>query len=330
MSRSCDVLGVGLNATDTLLLVKEFPPYAGKVPFDSEMLSPGGQVATAIVTCARLGLRAKYIGTIGDDLRGQIQRESLEGTGVDTSSVIVREGCPNQTAYIVIDQRTGERTILWQRAECLRLSPSEIRSEDIAGAKLLHIDGYDIDAAAYAASLARHHGIPVSIDVDTVYPGFEAVLPHIDYLVAGSGWPAKWTGESDPFIALAGLQREYGMRVAAMTLGDEGSLALYENRWFYSAAFDVHCADTTGAGDVFHGAFCYAMLSGMGMQEALHFSNAAAALNCTAIGARGHVPDRDEVKALLSAASAGTVLRREAAHITERASFRAAPASANR
>jgi sulfofructose kinase len=323
-------LGIGLNATDTLLLVKEFPPYAGKVPFDREILSPGGQVATAIVTCARLGLRAKYIGTIGDDLRGDIQRDSLEGTGVDISSVIVREGCPNQTAYILIDERTGERTVLWQRAECLRLSPSEIRSEEIAGAKLLHIDGYDIDAAAYAASLARRHGIPVSVDVDTVYPGFEAVLPHIDYLVAGSGWPAKWTGESDPFAALTQLQREYGTRVAAMTLGDEGSLALYENRWYYSAAFDVHCADTTGAGDVFHGAFCYAMLSGMDMQAALHFSNAAAALNCTEVGARGHIPDLDEVKRLLSAASAGTVLRREAPQIAERASFRGAPASANR
>ncbi len=98
MSGPCDVLGIGLNATDTLLLLKEFPPYAGKVAFDREMLSPGGQVATAIVSCARLGLRAKYIGTIGDDLRGNIQRASLDGTGVDTGSLIVRQNCPNQTA----------------------------------------------------------------------------------------------------------------------------------------------------------------------------------------------------------------------------------------
>lgn len=328
MTRSCDVLGIGLNATDTLLLVREFPPYAGKVPFERELLSPGGQVATAVVACARLGLRTRYIGTIGDDLRGNIQRESLEGTGVDTSSVIVRAGCPNQTAYIIIDERTGERTVLWQRAECLRLLPSEIRSDDIAGTKLLHIDGYDIDAAAYAASVARHHGIPVSLDVDTIYPGFDSVLKHVDYLVAGSGWPAKWTGKSDPFAALAELQRQYGMRLAAMTLGDEGALALFENRWFYSPAFEVHCVDTTGAGDAFHGAFCYAMLAGMDMQAALEFSNAAAALNCTAIGARGHIPFRDEVDALLSAAASGAVQRREATHIAERCSLQASPASA--
>jgi len=131
LSAPFDVLGIGLNATDTLILLDEFPPYAGKIPFRQEMLSPGGQVATAVVSCARLGLRTKYIGTIGDDLRGEIQRQSLEGTGVDTSGLIVRKDCPNQTAYILIDGSTGERTVLWHRADCLRLLPSEIRADDI-------------------------------------------------------------------------------------------------------------------------------------------------------------------------------------------------------
>jgi sulfofructose kinase len=304
-----DVLGIGLNATDTLLLVDEFPQYAGKVPFVRELLSPGGQVATAIVACARLGLRAKYIGTIGDDPRGCMQRESLEGTGVDSGGLIVRSGCPNQTAYIVIDQRTGERTVLWQRADCLRLTPAEIRPEDIANARMLHLDGYDIEAAACAASLAHEHGISVSLDVDTVYPGFDCVLKNVDYLVAGSGWPGKWTGEPDPFAALSRLRREYGLRVSAMTLGDHGALALCDEGWAYSAAFEVRCADTTGAGDVFHGAFCYAMLFGMPLEKALEFSNAAAALNCTAIGARGHIPTLDEVRGILGSASSGGVKR---------------------
>ena len=327
-SPAFDVVGIGLNATDTLILVQEFPPYAGKVPFERELLSPGGQVATAIVACARLGLRTKYIGTIGDDQRGEIQRQSLEGTGVDTSSLIVRENCPNQTAYIVIDEQTGERTILWQRAPCLRLSASEIHKEDIISARMLHVDGYDIDAASYAVRTAREHGVAVSLDVDSMYPGFESVLPNIDYLVAGSGWPAKWTNEADPFVALSKLQREYGMRVAAMTLGDRGALALYQGHWYYSSAFEVACSDTTGAGDVFHGAFCYAILEGMPMQSALEFSNAAAAINCTAIGARGHVPLRSEVDSLLNAFSAGKVRRHEAPDIAARAAAKSAPAAA--
>jgi sulfofructose kinase len=313
-----DVVGIGLNATDTLLLVQEFPPYAGKVAFDRELLSPGGQVATAMVSCSRLGLRAKYIGTVGDDLRGDIQRQSLEGTGVDISSVIVRQDCPNQTAYIIIDERTGERTVLWQRAPGLQLSPHEIRPEDVSQTRLLHIDGFDIDAAAHAASLARRHGVPVSIDVDTVYAGFEAVLKNVDYLVAGSGWPAKWTGESDPFKALAALHGEYGMTVAAMTLGDYGALALNGGRWYYSSAFEVSCLDTTGAGDVFHGGFCYAILEEMPLHQALEFANAAAALNCTAIGARGHVATRPEVDALIAKARTGKVRRREDPEICAR------------
>lgn len=318
---SVDVLGIGLNATDTLILVSEFPPYAGKIAYDRELLSPGGQVATATVACARLGLRTKYIGTIGDDLRGDIQRQSLEGTGVDTSGLLVRRDCPNQTAYIIIDEGNGERTVLWQRCDRLRLTPSEIREEDIAAAKLLHIDGYDVDAAAHAARLARQHGVPVSLDVDTLYPGFETVLQHVDYLVASSSWPAKWTGEHDPFLALTRLEREYRFRVTAMTLGHSGSLALADGCWSYSPAFEVPCADTTGAGDVFHGAFCYAMLSDMSLRSALDFSNAAAAINCTAVGARGHIPNRSEVEALLRNHAAP---RHHDAAIAERASHVAA------
>jgi sulfofructose kinase len=327
MSLSVDLLGVGLNATDTLLIVKEFPEYAGKVAFERELLSPGGQVATAVVTCAKLGFRASYIGTIGDDLRGEIQRESLQSTGVDVSGLIVREGCPNQTAYIVIDERTGERTVFWQRAKCLRLEPSDICEDDIRAARMLHLDGYDVEVATFAAQIARDSGVPVSLDVDTVYPGFDSVLRNVDYMIAGSSWPAKWTGKSDPFEALSAIHAEYEHRVTAMTLGSRGSLALYEGDWYYSAAFEVPCIDTTGAGDVFHGAFCCAMLEGMPMNAALDFSNAAAALNCTAIGARGHVPVLSEVEALLSDARSGKVHRRSSDNITERLTAESASAS---
>ena len=116
-----DVVGVGLNATDTLLIVPRFPSYAGKAPFEREVISPGGQVASAMVACARLGLRAKYIGTIGDDDRGRIQWESLQSTGVNLDHVQRRKGCPNQSAYIIVDRSSGERTVLWNRPECLTL-----------------------------------------------------------------------------------------------------------------------------------------------------------------------------------------------------------------
>ncbi|MEO7145155.1 MAG: PfkB family carbohydrate kinase [Bryobacteraceae bacterium] len=294
-----DVVGVGLNATDTLLLLSHFPAYAGKVPFEAEILSPGGQVASAMATCAKLGLRVKYIGTVGDDERGRIQLASLRETGINLDDVEVRANCPNQSAYILIDQSTGERTVLWRRPDCLRLNPDSIAEEKIAGARLLHIDAHDTPAVARAAELARRHGIPVTVDVDTVYHGFDHVLPNVDYLIASSEFPVQWTNQRDPFKAIELIQEEYKMRVAAMTLGAHGALARIDGRFVYSPAFVVNCVDTTGAGDVFHGAFCYAVLQKMPMRDALEFSNAMAALNCTALGARGRIASVAEARALI-------------------------------
>jgi sulfofructose kinase len=300
--RPFDVVGVGLNATDTLLLVPHFPAYAGKAPYTREILSPGGQVASAMVACARLGLRVKYIGAVGDDERGRIQMESLRASALDLEHVQLRRNCANQSAYIIVDQTTGERTVLWRRDECLRIDPEQIAPEQILSARLLHIDGHDTPAVAHAARIAREHGIPVSVDVDTIYAGFDKVLPNVDYLIASSEFPARWTGESDPFRALTVIQNEYGMRVAAMTLGSHGALALVGSQFLYSPAFVVDCVDTTGAGDVFHGAFCYAVLQGMAMRDALEFSNAMAALNCTALGARGGIRGLEEIRALMARA----------------------------
>jgi len=302
LSRAFDVLGIGLNATDTLLLVQEFPPYAGKVAFDRELLSPGGQVASAVVACARLGLRAKYIGTIGDDERGRVQMQSLQGSGINLDHVQLRSGCPNQSAYILIDQSTGERTVFWNRPDCLAMAPGEITEDQIACASMLHIDGHDTAAVERAAKIARSHGIPVSVDVDTIYAGFDKVLPFIDYLIASSEFPGRWTKIEDPFAALTAIQKEYGMKVAAMTLGAHGALALIDGAFIHSPAYVVNCLDTTGAGDVFHGAFCYAVLQGMAIGDALDFSNAMAALNCTAIGARGGIKTLDEARQLMSRA----------------------------
>lgn len=297
-----DIVGVGLNATDTLLMVPQFPAYAGKMRIAEEVLSPGGQVASALVACARLGLRVKYIGTVGDDERGHIQMDSLRRSGIDLADVQVRRNCPNQSAYIIVDGSTGERTIFWRREDCLRIRPEEIELAQIACARLLLIDGHDTPAVARAAEIARSRSIPVVVDVDTIYPGFEHVLPNTDYLVSSSEFPHAFTGESNPLVALERIQEQYGMRVAAMTLGSHGALARHERRYIYSPAYVVNSVDTTGAGDVFHGAFCYAVLQGMPLPEALEFSNAMAALNCTALGARGGIASHDQVRAQMARA----------------------------
>ena len=299
-----DLVGVGLNATDTLLLVSKYPEHGGKIAFEREIVSPGGQVASALATCGKLGLRTKYIGAVGDDERGRTQIASLREAGLNLDDVEIRAGCPNQSAYIVIDQSTGERTIFWHRPDCLAIDPAHITPDKITCARMLHVDGHDTPAVARAARIARDHGIPVSVDVDNVYPGFDQVLACVDYLVGSTEFPARWTGERDPFRALERIQNEYGqnkgMKVAAMTLGRFGALALEDERFVYSPGFVVNCVDTTGAGDVFHGAFCYSVLKGATVWDALEFSNAMAALNCTRLGARGGIATADEARDLIA------------------------------
>jgi sulfofructose kinase len=297
-----DVVGVGLNATDTILMVSRFPPHGGKAPFTSEILSPGGQVASALATCQALGLRTKYIGSVGDDERGRIQLDSLRSSGVDLEHVQIRAGCASQSAYIVVDEETGERTIFWRRDDCLRIDPEQIRQDQITCARLLHIDGHDTPAVERAARIAKDAGIPITVDVDTIYKGFDRVLPLVDYLVASSEFPGRWTGEQDPFRALEVIQAQHKMKVAAMTLGSYGALALQAGRFHYSPGFVVECVDTTGAGDVFHGAFCRGLLSGYGLDENLEFANAMAALNCRAVGARGGIATEPEARELMRSA----------------------------
>jgi sulfofructose kinase len=299
-AKSFDLVGVGLNATDTLLLVPNFPAYGGKVRIAEEVTSCGGQVASALATAAKLGLRTKYIGTVGDDHRGELQLASLRETGIDLSDIEIRHNCPNQSAYIVIDQTTGERTVFWSRPDCLTLDPSKISEANIGCARMLHIDGHDTPAVERAASIARNLGIPVSCDVDTIYPGFDRVLPYVDYLVSSTEFPARWTGEKDHRKALELIQNQYGMRVATMTLGAEGALARVGGEFIQVPGYRVNCVDTTGAGDVFHGAFCYSVLNEMSISEALQFSCAMAALNCTKLGARGGIATAEEARKLMA------------------------------
>ncbi len=293
-----DAVAIGLNATDRLILVPRYPACGGKIRYREEYISPGGEAATAMVAAAALGLRSSYIGAVGDDEFGRIQVESLRQSGVCMDHLLYRRNCPNQSACIIIDQSTGERTVFAHRPEALAIEPGEIPAGHIRSARLLHLDGHNTEAAAWAASVAREAGIPVTMDVDTVYPGFEKVLPNVDYLLASAEFPLAWTGLADPFEALAAIQEQYGMRVAGMTLGRDGALARAGGRFVYSPGYVVQCVDTTGAGDVFHGAFCYAALQGWPLREALEFSNAMAALNCTALGARAGIRALAEVRDL--------------------------------
>ncbi len=282
-----DVVGVGLNATDTIIPVPEYPARGSKVAFRSANILPGGQVASAVAACATWGLRTRYVGKVGDDAAGLLHRGEFARLGVE-AHLVTAEGCPSQQAFILVDDK-GERTVLWKRDERLRLQPAELRREWIVDARVLHVDGHDTAAAATAAGWAREAGVPVVADLDELYPGVEELLPKLDYFVASRDIPGRLTGEKDLRSALRVVRERYGCVLAAATLGEEGVLAWDGTKFWYAAAYRVEVLDSIGAGDIFHAGFIYGLLQGWGLQRQLDFACAAAALNCMAVGARGGI-----------------------------------------
>jgi sulfofructose kinase len=282
-----DLVGVGLNATDTLIPVAHYPTRGSKVEIQSTTILPGGQVATAVVACQLWGLRTRYVGKTGDDAAAALHRAEFARIGVE-AHLLAAPGCPSQQAFILVDD-SGERTVLWKRDERLTLRPEELQRDWILQSRALHVDGHDTAAAAQAAAWARAAGIPVIADLDELYPGVEALLENIDYLITCRNIPAKLTAHDNLQKSLPEIHARFGCRLTAATLGQDGVLAWDGTQFHYAPAFRVDAVDTTGAGDIFHAGFIYALLQGWPLQRQLDFACAAAALNCTAVGARGAI-----------------------------------------
>jgi sulfofructose kinase len=293
-----DVVGVGLNATDTHIPVPHFPESGSKVEIRSANTLLGGQVATAMSACQQWGLGTRYVGKFGEDHAAELHRAEFERLGVETR-LFTAQDCPSQQAFILVEA-SGERTVLWKRDHRLTLLPEELQRAWVVNARILHLDGHDTAAATQAAQWARSAGIPVVADLDYLYPGYEALLPNTDYLITSRDIPARLTGDDNLHNSLPQVARRYGCRLAAATLGQDGVLAWDGDRFHYAAAYCVDAVDTTGAGDIFHAGFIYGWLQSRPIQQQLEFACAAAALNCTAIGARGGIRPVKEIESLMT------------------------------
>ncbi len=294
-----DVVGFGLNAVDHLCVVDEFPERDTKPRVREFARTAGGQAASATVLCARLGLRAKYVGKVGGDETGAFSLESIRSEGVDVSDVVTVPGVSNQLAMVIVDRGTGERTILWHRPDEIATTPSEITPEKVACGRILLVVGHDEPAAARAAELAKERGIPVVMDAESVKKATAAVVALTDVLIASRRFPERFTGRDNLDDAVAALL-DAGPSIVCVTLGRHGAVLTTGRGLVYSSpAYDVDVVDTTGAGDAFHGAFLYGVLAGWPVGRVLDFSNAAAGLNCTELGARGGARSLEDIEELM-------------------------------
>jgi sulfofructose kinase len=297
-SSKVDLVGVGLNATDMVIRLPRYPALGSKVEFHSADVLPGGQVATAVAACHQWGLRTRYVGKVGDDNAAAIHRAEFDRLGVETR-LVTASGCASQQAVILVDD-AGERTVLWKRDNGLTLQPEELQREWITNTRALHIDGHDTAAAAVAAGWARDAGVPVVADLDDLYAGIETLLEKIDYLITSRDIPGRLTGDQNLRQSLPAVRNRYGCRLSAATLGEDGVLAWDGSRFHYAPAFQVKTLDTTGAGDIFHAGFIFGLLQGWPLPRQLEFACAAAALNCTAAGARGGIQSVENIERLIA------------------------------
>lgn len=293
-----DVVGVGLNATDTLIPLKNFPTRGSKVEYRNAAVMPGGQAATTVVACATWGLKTRYVGKLGEDDAARLHRAAFERAGVEAQLTTVT-GAASPQSLILVDEG-GERTVLCRRDERLLLQPGDLKREWIVNARALHVDGYETAAATAAAGWAREAGIPVIADLDELYDGVEELIARVDYLIVSRDFPSRLMKDADLRSALMGMQRRHGCRLTAATLGEDGVLAWDGERFHERAAYRVAVVDTTGAGDIFHAGFIYGLLQGWELDRQLDFACAAAAMNCMASGARGGIKPVEKIERLMA------------------------------
>ncbi len=301
-NKKFDVVGFGTNAVDFLIQVPVYPPFNSKTELSDYIQLAGGEAATTMVGISRLGLKAAYVGRFGADREGDFGLQTLLDEKVDVTFAEKISGAKTQIAFIVIDERSGERTVIWHRDKLLAYNEMDAPVKTAVLGKVLHFTPHDTRACLQMVRRAKAENIIVSVDIDNVFEGIDELLPQIDVLICSAEFPEKIVGIKDKKESLRKIKARYGCAVVGMTLGANGSLVLCENECVETNGFRVPngCKDTTGAGDAFRAGFLYGLLTGESVEIAAQMANAVAALKCRELGARTALPTSPELLDFLS------------------------------
>ena len=300
-NKDFDAVGFGTNAVDYLIQVPEYPAYNSKIEFDDYIQLAGGEIASTMVGLRRLKMKTAYIGRFGADAAGDFGLQTLIDENVNVEYAERVEGARTQIAFIVIDRRTGERTVIWKRDKKLSYAPEEAPIDIVKRTKIFHATPHDAAACALLAKEAKENGAIVSIDIDNIFEGLTEMLPLVDIFISSAEFPERLIGISDRKNALREIKTRFGCPIVGMTLGDKGSLILCGDNFIETCGYAVPsgCKDTTGAGDAFRVGFLFGLLKGESIETAAKMANAVAALKCREIGARTALPDENELRELM-------------------------------
>jgi sulfofructose kinase len=301
--KDVEVVGLGQACVDYLGRLPVFPQEDGKVELVDLHRQCGGPASTALVTLSRLGIRCSFLGSVSDDPFGADIIQGLKDDGVDFSFLKILPGYTSQFAFIAVSGNNGNRTVFWHKGTVPHLKKDEVDLSPFSRAKVLHLDGLMIEASLEAARQAKNAGLTVVLDAGTMREGSLQIVAHVDVLIASAKFaePLIGTGAS-PEKALEALT-PFGPKTVVITLGRKGSLGWDGKKTAFQEAFPVKAVDTTGAGDVYHGAYIYGLLQGWPMTECMHYASAVAAMKCREMGARKGIPRLEEVPAFMKSFS---------------------------
>jgi len=294
--RPARVFGLGQCSLDYIGRIDVYPPPDTKCEAGDLVIESGGPVATALVALSRWNVPCAFCGLIGDDSFGIAIRESLAREGIDTRDLIVSKGGQSQFAFIASEPaHGGRRTIFWRRPTGSPLKPSVIDEDKLRGARVLHTDGLWIDASLSAAGAAKKAGVTVVVDAGTLREGMLELARLSDCFIASESFSRALTRGGTPRDACR-LLAELGPKVAGITLGAAGYVALSGGHLIERPAYPVAAVDTTGCGDVFHAGFIYGHLQGWRAEKSLDFAAWAASRVSLKPGGRAGIPTLGEMK----------------------------------
>jgi len=302
-----EIVGLGMSVLDLVQVVESFPSAGGVTRVEASVLAGGGPVPTALCAASRLGARTAILDRVGGDWRGRLLLADYERFGVATEFLHLEPGRRSTLGTVLVRRSDGERHLLYEEGDFTPLAAEELPQELLSNCRILHLNGRHWPACVAAARIVREHGGLVSFDggahrYDSKYPEF---FPLVDLLIVAADFADQAVGPGDREDQLERLAR-WGAKLVGITDGVEGSwFRDEEGASFHQPAFSVSpVIDTTGCGDVFHGAFLAAVVRAESWSSCARLASASAAMAATALGGRGFLPDRGEVEDFLRSSSA--------------------------
>lgn len=285
-----EAVGFGDATLDFLCIVNNLANYSQTTFIKDFKVSGGGSVATALVAFQRLGGNSAFIGSMGDDWIGKEIIKGLEKENIDCAGMQLYNHISSPFSFIQVSETSGKRAIAYHPKSRKYIKLDSKAKEIIKKAKILLIDGYTPKEDLRAAEFARSRGVKVMFDANILFEETPRLLKNTNYLITSKSFLYDYSNYKNLNFSLKKIYDNYKPEILVATLGEKGSVAVLNDKIIHVESFKIRIKDTTGAGDVYHGAFIFGILNKWKIKDIMIFSSAVSAIKCTKLGGRAGIP----------------------------------------